>query len=77
MKSKNIKIINLEGEVCPMTFVKTKLEIEKNSTNSILKFIYDSEEAKINVPKSIEEIGYSVLEIKNLDSKKFYITIKK
>ena len=77
MKSEKLKIINLEGEVCPMTFVKTRLEIEKIEKNHIIKFIYDSEEAKTNVPKSIKEIGYSILEIKNLEGKKFYITIKK
>tara|TARA_B100000686_G_scaffold78896_1_gene85041 strand:+ start:26841 stop:27074 length:234 start_codon:yes stop_codon:yes gene_type:complete len=77
MNKKTIDIINLVGEVCPMTFVKTKLAIEKIKKNEILKFIYDSEEAKTNVPKSIEEIGHSVLKIKNIDEKKFYITIKK
>ena len=60
-----------------MTFVKTKLAIEKIKKNKILKFIYDSEEAKINVPKSMEEIGHSILEIKNINKKKFYIIIKK
>jgi len=77
MNKKSIKIINLVGEVCPMTFVKTRLAIEKIENNKILKFIYDSEEAKINVPKSIEEIGHSIIEVKNIDKNKFYIIIKK
>ena len=76
MNKKSIKIINLVGEVCPMTFVKTRLAIEKIENNKILKFIYDSEEAKINVPKSIEEIGHSIIDVKNIDKNKFYIIIK-
>jgi len=77
MNKKSINIINLVGEICPMTFVKTKLAMEKIENNKMLKFIYDSEEAKINVPKSIKEIGHSIIEIKNIDEKKFYIIIKK
>ena len=77
MKLKNIKVINLEGVVCPMTFVKTKLEIEKIKKNNLLKFIYNSEEAKINVPKSLLELGHSIIEIKDIDEKKFHIIIQK
>ena len=77
MKSKTIPIINLEGEVCPMTFVKTRLQIEQINKNETIKFIYDSEEAKVNVPKSIKELGHEILEIKNIDLDKFYILIKK
>jgi len=77
MKSKTIPIINLEGEVCPMTFVKTRLQIEQINKDETIKFIYDSEEAKVNVPKSIKELGHEILEIKNIDLDKFYILIKK
>tara|TARA_B100001939_G_C16858174_1_gene580576 strand:+ start:699 stop:932 length:234 start_codon:yes stop_codon:yes gene_type:complete len=77
MKSKTIPIINLEGEVCPMTFVKTRLQIEQINKDETIKFIYDSEEAKLNVPKSIKELGHEILEIKNIDLDKFYILIKK
>ena len=77
MKSKTIPTINLEGEVCPMTFVKTRLQIEQINKDETIKFIYDSEEAKVNVPKSIKELGHEILEIKNIDLDKFYILIKK
>ena len=77
MKPKTIPIINLEGEVCPMTFVKTRLQIEQINKDETIKFIYDSEEAKVNVPKSIKELGHEILEIKNIDLDKFYILIKK
>ena len=77
MKSKTIPIINLEGEVCPMTFVKTRLQIEQINKDETIKFIYDSEEAKVNVPKSIKELRHEILEIKNIDLDKFYIIIKK
>jgi len=77
MNKKSIKTIDLLGEICPMTYVKTKLSIEKIKSKERLKFIYDSEEAKINVPKSIKEVGHKVIEIKHIKKKQFYIIIEK
>ena len=76
-KKEFVKTINLKNETCPMTFVKTRLAIEEINKGEKLKVYYNSEEAKENVPKSLEEIGHKVLEIKNIDKNIFYILIKK
>ncbi|PPR28593.1 MAG: hypothetical protein CFH32_01316 [Alphaproteobacteria bacterium MarineAlpha9_Bin2] len=76
-KKEFVKTINLKNETCPMTFVKTRLAIEAINKGEKLKVYYNSEEAKANVPKSLEEIGHKVLEIKNIDKNIFYILIKK
>jgi len=68
---------NLKGEVCPMTFVKTILELEKLKQGKKIKIFYDSDEAKINVPKSLQELGHKVLEIKDTSKNDFYILIEK
>ena len=77
MKKKIVNEINLRGEVCPMTFVKTRLAIEKIANGERIKVIFDSSEAKINVPKSCEELNYKIIEINELDRDNFYITIEK
>ena len=51
MKKKLVNELNLKGEVCPMTFVKTKLAIESLNSGERLKVIFNSSEAKIKVPK--------------------------
>jgi len=40
MNHKLIETISLKGEVCPMTFVKTKLALEKISAGERIKVIY-------------------------------------
>ena len=77
MNNKLIKTISLKGEICPMTFVKTKLALEKISSGERIKVIYDSIEAKTNVPKSLEELNYKIIEISKLEKSNFYIIIEK
>ena len=66
MNKKLIETISLKGEVCPMTFVKTRLALEKISAGDRIKVLYDSIEAKTNVPRSLEELKYKIIEILQL-----------
>ena len=77
MKQKLVNELNLKGEVCPMTFVKTKLAIERLNSGERLKVIFNSNEAKINVPKSLKELDYKVIKINDIDENNFYIIIEK
>jgi TusA-related sulfurtransferase len=77
MNKKLIETISLKGEVCPMTFVKTKLALEKISSGDRIKVIYDSIEAKTNVPRSLEELEYKIIEISKLEKNNFHIIIEK
>lgn len=72
-----IKVVDLLGEVCPMTFVKTKLAVEKINDGEKIKIIYNSKEAKTNVPKSLNELNHKVLKISNINKNSFYIIIEK
>ena len=75
---KNItKVIDMLNEVCPMTFVKTKLAIEKINQGERIKIIYNSQEAKTNVPKSLDELNHKVISINDINKKQFYIIIEK
>ena len=65
MNKNIIKEIDLLNEICPMTFVKTKLALEKINQGERIKVIYNSQEAKTNVPKSIIEINHKVISIYN------------
>ena len=72
-----IKEIDLLDEICPMTFVKTKLAIERINQGERIKVIFNSQEAKINVAKSLSEVNHKIIAIKNIDKEKFYIIIEK
>jgi TusA-related sulfurtransferase len=55
--------LDLKGEVCPYTFVKSKLAIEQMEAGQILKVTVDNSESASNVPRSLELEGHEVLEV--------------
>lgn len=53
--------IDIRGEVCPYTFVKSKLKIETMEPGQVLRIITDHEPATRNVPRSMETEGHEIL----------------
>jgi TusA-related sulfurtransferase len=60
--------IDITGEVCPMTFVKTKLAMEKRVPGEVLEVRLKGKEPLNNVPRSATDHGHSVLSLKPEDS---------
>lgn len=56
--------LDITKEVCPITFVKTKLLIERMAAGSTAEVRLNSGEPAENVPRSLEELGHEVLELK-------------
>jgi tRNA 2-thiouridine synthesizing protein A len=67
--------LDLTGEVCPYTFVKTKLALEELSPGDILRVFVDNVGASKNVPKSAAREGHTVLSIVQ-EEKGWMITIQ-
>lgn len=55
--------LDITDDVCPMTFVKTRLQIEKMSSGSILEIRLVGAEPLRNVPESIAELGHEILSL--------------
>ena len=53
--------LDLVGEVCPFTFVRTRLAIEALPLGGVLRVITDHEPATRNIPRSAKEWGQEVL----------------
>ncbi|MFN0248927.1 MAG: sulfurtransferase TusA family protein [Kofleriaceae bacterium] len=53
--------IDLAGEVCPFTFVRTKLAMEALPMGGTLRVIVDHEPAIRNIPRSAREWGQEIL----------------
>jgi tRNA 2-thiouridine synthesizing protein A len=72
--------LDIRGKVCPMTFVYTKLTLEKMNSGEILEVTLDFPAAVKNVPTSCkrQDIG-EIIDIKNIDNEKkvWILTIKK
>jgi len=71
------KTIDLKGQVCPYTFVRSKLAIEKLNLGEVLEIIFDHQPAIVNVPKSMENEGQKVLKIDQTGEKEWHVFVRK
>ena len=60
------KDINLSGDVCPYTFVKSKLALETMESGQVLSVVVDNGESAANVPRSMELENHEVLDVEDL-----------
>ncbi|MDA8099853.1 MAG: sulfurtransferase TusA family protein [Nitrospiraceae bacterium] len=71
------KTVDLKGQVCPYTFVRSKLAIEKMELGQVLEVIFDHKPAIENVPKSMENEGQKLLKIEQTGEKEWHVFIRK
>lgn len=64
--------LDITQDVCPMTFVKARLQIEKMKQGELLEIRLRGAEPLKNVPDSLTELGHEILslarEISNTDA---------
>ncbi|MEE9605249.1 MAG: sulfurtransferase TusA family protein [Candidatus Scalindua sp.] len=71
------KTIDLKGEVCPYTFVKSKLALEEMGLDQVLEVVVDHEPAVENVPKSLKNEGQRVLAVDKINDTDWKILVRK
>lgn len=67
----------LSGEVCPYTFVKSKLALEEMESGQILRVIVDNAESAEAVPRSLRNEGHAVLEVTAVGAALWAIIVRK
>ncbi len=68
---------DLKGEMCPYTFVKSKLALEMLESGQVLQVVVDNDESATNVPKSLTNEGNTVLGVEKTNEKDWRITVRK
>ena len=59
--------LDITTEICPMTFVRTKLMIEKMSQGDVAEVRLQGAEPLENVPRSVEEMGNIIVSLEPED----------
>jgi len=59
--------LDITGEVCPMTFVRTRLALDRMTPGQTLLVRLRGEEPLRNVPGSARDLGHTVLGLEPLD----------
>jgi len=68
--------IDITNEVCPMTFVRTKLKLERMRPGEVLSVRLRGEEPLRNVPRAAREEGHAILAI-DADGESHVVTIRR
>lgn len=71
------EILDLCGEVCPFTFVRTKLAMEAMEIGRRIYIVVDHEPAVRNIPRSAKEWGQQVVDTEELPYGRWGIILAK
>ena len=55
------ELLDITGDVCPMTFVRVRLALDRLASGTTLQVRLTGEEPAQNVPRTLAEQGHSVL----------------
>ncbi|RYZ43984.1 MAG: sulfurtransferase TusA family protein [Myxococcaceae bacterium] len=55
--------LDITREVCPMTYVRTKLKLESLPSGTLLEVLLKGEEPLKNVPRSARDEGHEVVSL--------------
>ena len=70
-------VLDIRGEVCPFTFVRTKLALEAVPIGGTLRVVTDHEPASRNIPRSATEWGQDVLGVTALPDGTWAIDLRR
>lgn len=71
------KELDIRGEVCPFTFVKSKLALEEMQVGQVLRVLVDYPPSVESVPKSMREEGQEVLSVSKVGDNTWEILVRK
>ncbi len=72
-----VRELDIRGEVCPYTYVKTRLALEDMEVGQVLRVLVDYEPATRNVPRSVALQGDEVLWVEPVGEGVWAIWIRK
>jgi TusA-related sulfurtransferase len=70
------KELSLKGKICPYTFIESMLTLEEMGTNQILRIIVDYPQAVFDVPRSLKNEGYEIIEVSPINETDWAILVR-
>lgn len=69
--------LDITRETCPMTFVRTRLALDRIKAGEVLRVSLQGEEPRRNVPRTAAEQGHAVLRQENQPDGTLMLWIRK
>ena len=70
------KELNLKGKICPYTFIESMLALEEMNVGEVLRVIVDYPPAVCDVPQSLKNEGFEVLDVRPINDTDWAILVK-
>ena len=77
MKKKEKILLDITNDKCPITFVKTKIALERLKSNQYLNVYIKKGEALDGLPSSLQELGYKIKNKIKIDDDIFSLEVSK
>ena len=69
--------LDITGETCPMTFVRTRLQLDRMAAGEVLRVRFRGAEPRTNLGRSLAEQGYAVLDLEELPDGSGMLRVRK
>lgn len=69
--------VDITDKVCPLTFVKAKVELDEIEDGEVLAIRMNDGEPVQNVPRSIKEEGHQILKLIDNEDGTYHLIVKK
>jgi tRNA 2-thiouridine synthesizing protein A len=71
-----VREVDLTGEVCPMTFVRAKLQLDATPVGETLTLVLKAGEQIRNVPRSLRDEGHAIEAVQQ-DGDRYRLLVRK
>ena len=68
--------IDITNDNCPMTFVRTKVQLEKMTEGQLLAVTLRDGEPLVNVPRAVRDHGHDVIELNEQEAGVYCLVIR-
>ena len=76
-ESHRLSEIDIRREVCPMTFVRTRIALDRLPSGATLRVTLQGDEPRRNVPKTAAEQGHSILSVDDNEDGSTLVVIRR
>lgn len=70
-------ILDLQGDVCPYTFLKSKLAVDQLEPGETLDILLGNAESASNVPRSLDAEGHEILALEKTGPTQWLVRVQR
>ena len=72
-----IETLDLQSDVCPYTFVKSKMAVEQLELGQEIVILLGNSESASNVPRSLDGEGHEIVDIEKVGKSLWKVRVKR